>query len=166
MAEDRFEDQDDLNRPPSFFPYDGDAPDMEEDIEPGEPVECQVEAVFATHTDENIQRFVLLSDGRRKLPIVIGAFEASAITMALEGLQADRPMTHDLLKNIIEKLDATVDRILIDDMFNDTYYAKIWIVDGEDTYPIDSRPSDAIAIALRFNAPILVSDGILEANSQ
>lgn len=161
LMSDDFEDNpEDLDKPPSFFPY-----DEEEELpsaEPGEPIEVGIEGIYAAENNGNVHRFVLLSDGHRKLSILIGPFEAQAITMPIEGIQADRPMTHDLLKVIIDKLDARLDHVLIDDMWSTTYYAKLFIYKGNEESIIDCRPSDAIAIAIRFNVPIYVAEGLLE----
>lgn len=162
MPEEIPEDFGDFENPPAFFPYKEPSPIEDHPGDYGEPVEVQVEAVFMAQSGDQVQRFVLLSDGERKLPIVIGPFEATSITLALEGQQPDRPMTHDLMKSIMEKLEATVDRVVIDDLWGSTYYAKIYLVEGGEETEIDSRPSDAIALAVRFNAPIYVADGILD----
>jgi hypothetical protein len=162
MAEEHHDGSGEFENPPSFFPYD-ESSDLEAIEDFGQPVEVRVEAVFATQSQEAIQRFVLLSDGIRKLPIVIGGFEAMAISLQLDAHTPDRPMTHDLLKKVIEKLDGDVVRIFIDDFVGGTYYAKIIMRDGEgDELSVDSRPSDAIALAVRCDAPIFVADGILE----
>ncbi len=104
------------------------------------------------------------ASGTRRLPIVIGANEAQAIAIELEGIKAQRPMTHDLMKNIIEQLRGTVVEVCIVDLRDSTFYAAI-VIDGiaED---IDARPSDAIALAVRFNAPIYVTESILEEVGQ
>lgn len=161
MPEDYEDDPEGLEKPPSFFPYEGDRESVQP-VDYGEPVEVSVEGVFASDIQGNVQRFVLLSDGDRKLPIIIGGFEATAITLSLEGTTTDRPMTHDLLRNVIERLEATMDRVVIDDLWSTTYYAKIFLKHGDREITIDSRPSDAIALALRFDVPIYVADGILE----
>lgn len=107
--------------------------------------------------------FVLLRDNvGRSVLIWIGRPEAFAISVALEGASADRPMTHDLLKNIISRLGGTIDRIVIDDLWHDTYYAKIHIATNGSNIEIDSRPSDAIAIGLRAKAPIYMAEAVLE----
>ena len=165
MPEDVPEDSGEFEKPPAFFPYEESSPIDHHPGDYGEPVEVQVEAVFMAQSGEQIQRFVLLSDGERKLPILIGPFEATSITLALEGQQPDRPLTHDLTRNIIDKLEGNVDRIVIDDLWGSTYYAKIYIRRGEEEVEIDSRPSDAIALAVRFEAPIFVADGILEQST-
>jgi bifunctional DNase/RNase len=153
---------DDLNEPPPFFPLEG-SPEDHEPVNLGEPVECQIEGVFAAENSGQISRFVLLSDGERKLPILIGPYEAQAISLPLEGTRPDRPMTHDLLRNVIDRLNATLDRVVIDDLWNTIYYAKLYVRKGDEELEIDARPSDAIAMAVRFEAPIFVSEGILDA---
>ena len=147
--------------PPSFFPY-GDGPEGRERVNFGEPVEVEIEGVFASSDSPNNSRFILLSEGDRKLPILIGNYEAHAILLPLEHARADRPMTHDLLKTIIERMGGTVTRVVIDDLWNTTYYAKIYVKIGNEEIEIDARPSDSIAIAVRFEVPIYVAEGILE----
>jgi hypothetical protein len=98
----------------------------------------------------------------RAVPIWIGRFEAMAISLALEGTTADRPLPYDMFHNIINKMGGTVDRILIDDLWNKTYYAKISISYDSKSLDADSRPSDAIALALRAKAPIYMAEAVLE----
>ena len=97
--------------------------------------------------------------------IWIGKFEAYAISLALEGASADRPITHDLLNNVVNKMGGNVERILIDDLWNDTYYAKVTIAYDSKSLDIDSRPSDAIALGLRAKAPMYMVEGVLEKAS-
>ncbi len=165
MAEEWSEEPEDLDQPPAFFPYSDEDPGRSE-FEPGEPVRCEVEAVFAAQSDKLIQRYVLLTDGERKFPIMIGAFEASAITYALENHRPDRPLTHDLLKNAMEQLGGKIVRIVIDDLWHETYYAKIFVRTDDKEFVLDSRPSDAIALAVRTEAPIFVVEGILSQNDR
>ncbi len=109
-------------------------------------------------------RIVVLKevDGDRLLPIWIGPFEADAITIQLQGMDAARPLTHDLLKTSIETLGGEVLHIVITGLENTTFFAQIVIdVDGT-AVEIDSRPSDAIALAVRTNAPIYVADDVME----
>lgn len=150
-----------LNDPPSFFPRelsgDGDRSDKE-------LVAVRLEGVYVAEAEGQTTRFLVLTDGMRRLPILIGPFEATAISLPLDGRQPDRPMTHDLIKIMIERLGSTVDRIVIDDLWSGTFYAKVFLEQGEDEIAIDSRPSDAIALAVRFEAPIYVSEDILEAS--
>lgn len=110
---------------------------------------------------------VILKDleGKRHLPILIGPFEATAIALALEGTQVPRPLSHDLMKSIIESLEARVERIVIDDIKENTFYAKVVLQSNGDSLEIDARPSDSIALALRTNAPIFVSEQIILAET-
>lgn len=149
----------DLNIPPSFFPVEDD-PEIPRSY--GEPVKCHIDGVFAVQQNSNISHFVLLSDGERKLPISIGPFEALSISQALERGRPDRPLTHDLVKTLVERLNGDLVKVVIDDLWNSVYYAKIHVKFGKEETEVDSRPSDAIALAVRFNAPIFVADGILE----
>jgi uncharacterized protein len=142
--------------PPSGFPDDrGD---------PTEEHEVKVMGVYEQQQQGGTSSaFVLLKDNLgRSVLIMIGRFEAFAISIALEGKSADRPMTHDLINNIIQRLGGHVERILVDDLFQSTYYAKIDVsVDGK-TIQIDSRPSDAIAIGIRAKAPIFMAESVLQ----
>jgi uncharacterized protein len=95
------------------------------------------------------------------LPIWIGLLEATAIASELENIQFPRPMTHDLIKNCFEYLKVKVEKIEVCDLRNNTYYALIYLRDQDDIRPIDARPSDAIAIALRTKAPIFVKEEVL-----
>jgi bifunctional DNase/RNase len=110
---------------------------------------------------------VILRDGENKLnlPIWIGLLEATAIATELEGIQMARPMTHDLLRNMIGELGATIDSVEISDLRDNTYYAVINLRVAGDARTIDSRPSDAISLALRTKSPIYVARRVLEASS-
>jgi hypothetical protein len=101
-------------------------------------------------------------DEIKTLPIWIGLFEASAIATELEKIGFSRPMTHDLLNQVIRGLDARVSMIEINDLRDNTFFAVIHLLKGGETVKIDARPSDAIALALRAEAPILVDDKVLE----
>lgn len=162
MPKDREGEPDDFESPPSFFPYESGEEPVVESEDLGDPVEVQVEGVFLVDRNGSIQRFVLLSDGERKVSITIGSFEAGSITLPLEGAQPDRPNTHDLMKSFLDKLEVNLLRVVIDDIWNGTYYAKLHLDTDKGEIEIDSRPSDAIALALRWQAPIYVADGILE----
>jgi hypothetical protein len=107
---------------------------------------------------------VLLHDreGARVLPIWIGVFEANAIALQIENQATPRPMTHDLLRNVITDLKAAVDRVVVTELKDNTFYAAIYLRVGEDLVAVDARPSDAIALALRAKAPIFVEDAVLE----
>ncbi|HEV3156161.1 MAG TPA: bifunctional nuclease family protein [Candidatus Baltobacteraceae bacterium] len=106
---------------------------------------------------------VILKDleGTRYLPILIGPFEATAIALALEGTQVPRPLSHDLMRSLLEALDAKLEEIVIHDIHDSTFFAKLVIRTKGETIEIDARPSDGIALALRTNAPIFVSDKIV-----
>lgn len=100
-------------------------------------------------------------NGERKLPIIIGQFEAQVIAMELQGIKHHRPLTHDLLKNIIEAFGYSIESVVITDIHDSTFFAKIKF-DSPDIEDIDARPSDAIALALKFSAPIYVAQSVLE----
>src|SRR5512147_815613 len=100
-------------------------------------------------------------EDKRSLPIWVGIFEANAIALELEKIATPRPMTHDLIKNILDHLGATVQQVIINDLRDNTFYAVIEISINGNRVAIDSRPSDAIAIALRVNAPIFVDESVI-----
>lgn len=126
-----------------------------------EKVQLEVLGLSANPASQGTYALVLKEmEGVRRLPIVIGTPEAMAISNELEGTPRPRPMTHDLLKNAIEALDASVISVFIHDLSDQTFYALIQL-DRNDV-ELDSRPSDAIAIALRFNAPIFIADHLLD----
>jgi len=101
-------------------------------------------------------------DGQRVLPIWVGIFEANAIALQIENIATPRPMTHDLLRNVIRDLKATVQRIVVCDLQENTFYALIYLSLNGDTVAIDARPSDAIALALRTRAPIFVEETVID----
>jgi bifunctional DNase/RNase len=96
------------------------------------------------------------------LPIWVGIFEANAIALQMEKIATPRPMTHDLLKNLLSELDAKVERIVINDLRDNTFFARIHLLRGDTRWNVDSRPSDAIALALRVDAEIFVEEEVLE----
>ncbi len=151
------------------------APDREASDESGAPrqlheKEVRIVGVYEQRAhDQPPAFFVMVRDNRdRNLRIYIGQNEAYSISMAVEGRQFSRPLTHDLTKIVIERLGWTVDRIVVDDEYNGIYYAKISLVQGENGkgLDIDCRPSDAIAIAVRTRAPIYVAEAVLEAEGR
>ncbi len=114
------------------------------------------------------QQIIVLKErhGDRSFPVVIGIVEIFAIDRRLKGIKPPRPMTHDLLQSVIEGLGARIDKILINDLHNHTFYAKITLsIDGR-TVEIDSRPSDAIALGAASNTPIYVAEHVFEKTSQ
>ncbi|MBV9402913.1 MAG: bifunctional nuclease family protein [Candidatus Eremiobacteraeota bacterium] len=106
---------------------------------------------------------VILKDveGKRFLPILIGPFEATSIALALEGAPVPRPLSHDLMRSMLETLDARLEQIVIHDIRESTFFAKLVIRTNGELQEIDARPSDGIALALRMQAPIFVSDKIV-----
>jgi bifunctional DNase/RNase len=109
------------------------------------------------------QPIVILKDleGNTVLPIWVGLFEASAIALEVEKATTPRPMTHDLLRNMIHGLNAQVQRVVVSELRNDTFFAVIWLEQGGETITVDARPSDALALALRSDCPIFVSEDVL-----
>lgn len=101
-------------------------------------------------------------DGSRRLPIIIGAFEAQAIALEMEGIKPPRPLTHDLLKQLVDNLGASVTEVIVNELKDNTFYAKIVLEVSGLTNEIDARPSDAIALAVRTYAPIYVSEAVME----
>lgn len=113
------------------------------------------------HTNGAYALILYEVEGKRKLPIIIGGFEAQAIALKLENIKPPRPFTHDLFKNIADTYQLRVVEVVIDELHNETFYAKVICDQGGEVREIDARPSDAIAIAVRFEAPIFVSEDIL-----
>jgi bifunctional DNase/RNase len=101
-------------------------------------------------------------DDETVLPIWIGIFEADSILRELQKVEPPRPMTYELMKNVITQMGGVVDKVIINDLRDSTYYAEVHILQGNNRLIIDSRPSDAINIALRFSAPIFVEESVLE----
>jgi uncharacterized protein len=101
-------------------------------------------------------------EGDQTLPIWIGLLEATSIASALQNIQFDRPMTHDLFKNLTQLLNVQINRIDICDLKDNTFYAEIHFAVEDRSFTMDARPSDAIALALRFQAPIFVDDRVME----
>lgn len=112
----------------------------------------------------NYQRVVILrvKESNRYLPIWIGPSEADSIALKLQDVAVPRPLTHDLLRSVIASLGATVNRIVVSDLSNDTFYAKVILQVNGSTMEVDSRPSDAIALAVRTDAPIFADDTVVE----
>ena len=107
---------------------------------------------------------VILRDkeGQKVLPIWVGIFEANAIALQIENISTPRPMTHDLLRNVIQDLKASVQKVVVSDLQDNTFYALIYLALDGNTLAIDARPSDAIALALRTRAPIFVEETVID----
>ncbi len=112
----------------------------------------------------NYQRVVILKEkmSERYLPIWIGPAEADAIAVKLQGVAVPRPLTHDLLRTVIDALGATVNSIVVSDLKSDTFYAKIILSVGGEQMEVDSRPSDALALAVRVETPIYAEETVLD----
>ena len=109
---------------------------------------------------------VVLKDvgGEAILPIWVGVYEANAIALEIEKVTTPRPMTHDLLKNVLTSLDAQVHKVVVSDLRDDTFFAVIWLERNGSVISIDSRPSDALALALRVDCPIFVEEEVLKSS--
>lgn len=126
-------------------------------------VQMQIKSLMIDPINEMPIIVLMDSDSKRVLPIWVGFFEANAIALKIEGVPTPRPMTHDLIKNILETLKISLKRIEINKLENNTYFASIYLDLKGKELVIDSRPSDAIAIALRTESPIFVDEEVLEA---
>jgi len=124
-------------------------------------VEVRIDSLRVSLTNQ--QRIVVLKqvDQDRYLPVWIGPYEAEAITIALQEIEVSRPQTHDLIKNIINDLEATIIQVEISELKDDIFYGTLLISKGEKEIRIDCRPSDAIAIAVRAHVPILASEEVM-----
>jgi bifunctional DNase/RNase len=109
---------------------------------------------------------VILRDvaGETILPIWVGVYEANAIALEIEKVSTPRPMTHDLIKTIVTGLDVTVQKVVVNELKDDTFYALIWMDKNGEAVSIDARPSDALALALRLDCPIYVDDQVLKTS--
>jgi len=129
-------------------------------------IEMELSRIIINETSD--QQIIVLKerDGNRSFPIVIGIVEIFAIDRRLKGIKPPRPMTHDLLGGVIESLGAKVEKIVINDLRNHTFYAKIYLSLNGRTVEVDSRPSDAIALGTALNTPIYVAEHVLEETCQ
>lgn len=128
-------------------------------------IEATIESIRVSMVTQN--RVVILREagGSRHLPIWIGSYEAEAIALELQGVSPTRPLPYDLICTMLEELGADVDRVVISDLNLKVYYATIVLVVGDRTIEIDSRPSDALAIAIRCDARILIDDAVMDSAS-
>jgi bifunctional DNase/RNase len=127
-----------------------------------EKIECEILGLSSSPSTGGTYALLLKEVyGERRLPIIIGQFEAQAIALEIEGIKPPRPLTHDLLRNTIEHLGAAVQEIFISDLRNNTFFAKIIFEVSAMTSELDSRPSDAIALALRTQSPIYVAESVM-----
>lgn len=124
-------------------------------------VECELARILIQETSS--EQYIVLreKEGGRSFPIVIGLFEALAIDRKVREIPTARPMTHDLLSNLVRDLGGTLDRICINDLQSNTFYAKLYVRQDGRLVEMDSRPSDAVALAVSFRCPIFVSDEVI-----
>jgi len=130
------------------------------------PVECELAKVVMS---ENQDRQVIIleeKEGGRQLPIIIGLFEVFAIHRFLNDEPPPRPLTHELVGNIFREMNASVEKVIVNDLKDMTFYARLFISQDDTTYEVDSRPSDGIALAVQASAPILVEESVLEEAAQ
>ena len=126
-------------------------------------VECEILGLSSSPSTGGAYAILLKElEGHRRLPIIIGAFEAQAIALEMEGIKPPRPLTHDLLKQSTDNLGAIVNEVIIDELRENTFFAKIIIEVSGLTQEIDARPSDAIALAVRAEAPIYVASAVMD----
>jgi uncharacterized protein len=129
-----------------------------------EKIQLDIVGLSYSQTQSGAYALVLAeTDGRRRLPIIIGGFEAQAIAIELESMQPSRPLTHDLFKSFAEEFDFNITEVLIYNLVEGIFYAKIMCVHNGKEVEIDSRTSDAIALAVRFNCPIYTFEFILSS---
>mgnify|MGYP005833801317 FL=1 len=129
-------------------------------------VQCEIVGLSSSPATGGAYAILLKEiDGNRRLPIIIGQFEAQAIALEMEGIKPPRPLTHDLLKSVIDNLGGTVIEIIVNELRENTFYAKIILDVSGLTNELDARPSDAIALAVRADAPIYVTEAVMEAAS-
>lgn len=127
-------------------------------------IELDIVAISHSVTKSHNYAVVLSEiEGTRRLPIVIGGFEAQAIAVAMERMAPNRPLTHDLFKNTLEAFDIDLKEVIINALLDGIFYAKLVCLKDGDIFEIDSRTSDAIALAVRFNCPIYTYESILES---
>jgi bifunctional DNase/RNase len=125
-------------------------------------IEAIVDSIRVNLVTQNRVLFLREVQGDRHLPIWIGEFEAQAIVLEMQGMTPQRPLPYDLLMSVLGDLDARVARVVVNDLSHDIYYARIVVERASETFEIDSRPSDAIAVAVRAHCPIFVDDTVME----
>jgi bifunctional DNase/RNase len=122
-------------------------------------VQVEILGISTSPTSNGAYALILRETaGPRRIPIIIGGFEAQAIALEMEGIKPPRPLTHDLIKSLIEALSGALAEVAITELKEGTFYARLTLTDGQD---IDSRPSDAIALGIRFGVPIYVADSVM-----
>jgi bifunctional DNase/RNase len=126
-------------------------------------IKLKVMGMSYSQTQSGAYALLLIEEnGERRIPIIIGGFEAQAIVIKLENLEPPRPLTHDLFKNFADKFNIAVSEVMIHKLEDGVFFSRLVCNDGKNEYSIDSRTSDAVAIALRFTCPIYIAEDILE----
>jgi len=126
-------------------------------------VKLKVMGISYSQTQSGAYTLLLIEEnGGRRIPVIIGGFEAQAIVIKLENLEPPRPLTHDLFKKLAEQFNITISEVMIHKLEEGVFFSRLVCNNGENEYSIDSRTSDAVAIALRFGCPIYISEDILE----
>ena len=151
---------------PDIFksPLAGSVISMHMDKKAEDKIELEIVALSHNMTQQHTYAVVLGEvNGLRRLPIVIGGFEAQAIAVALEGMHPSRPLTHDLIKNIFHAFGVELQEVIISDLIEGVFYAKLICQHGDETIEIDSRTSDALALAVRFECPIYTYNKVMDA---
>lgn len=130
------------------------------------PVEMELSRVIIQENSD--RQFIFLKErgGERSFPIVIGTPEALAIDCRLKGIRFPRPLTHDLIANVLEALGGTLEKVVINDLRNETFYARLILSRNSEVIVVDSRPSDAIALCVSHKTPIFVATHVLDAVGQ
>jgi uncharacterized protein len=138
------------------------------DAPPVKPDSAQEVEVMAVHVDARTQHPTILLQGkrdRRTFAMAIGLAEATGIAVPLQGITPPRPLTHDLFMALLARLQATVSRVVITDLRDDIYFATVYLTGSAGEFTLDARPSDAIALAVRAHAPVLVEDRVFEKSA-
>ncbi|MFO0981125.1 MAG: bifunctional nuclease family protein [Planctomycetota bacterium] len=126
-------------------------------------VECELARMVIRDTVDHQYIYLQEKDGTRRFPIIIGMYEAAEISRKIQAEETARPLTHDLIRSILEALGARIEKIVVDELRNSTFHAKLHVVlDGKKSL-VDSRPSDAIALAVAMSVPIFVEEAVLDA---
>jgi len=128
-------------------------------------VECQLAKVVMSETHERQIIVLQEKNGERKFPVIIGPVEVFAIHRTINKEKLARPLTHELIGNILGALGVSIEKVVVNDLRNQTFYARILLKQDGKSYDVDSRPSDAIALALQANAPIYVEERVLQEAS-
>ncbi len=129
-------------------------------------VECEMHRLVMSETQDRQLVILKEKEGERKMAIVIGFWEVWAISRTVNNTPPPRPLTHELFGNVLDELDVTLERIIVNDLRNDTFYGRLILKQNGRTYDVDTRPSDAMALAVQKDADIFVEEDVLAEASQ